>query len=301
MAKQEKISFLEFKNRFNSEEACREYLYNMRWPEGFVCPKCGHKTCYTITTRHLYECTACHYQASVTVGTVMERTHLPLEKWFWGMYFVGIDKRGYSATQLARELELSYGTAWHMVHRIRKAMKDRDMQYTLSGIIEMDDAYFGAAKKGSKRGRGTQKAKVMIGVSLDDKGHPQYLKMDVVADMKKETVVQFAQDHIQDGSSISSDAYSSYAVLQQEGYTLSAKVFNPDLDAEHLKWLHRIISNAKALIAGTFHGLGKKHMQRYMDEYCYRFNRRHFQGEIFGRILCSCLASGPITYAELTR
>lgn len=230
----------------------------------------------------------------------MERIHLPLEKWFWGIYFVGIDKRGYSAMQLARELAISYSSAWHMLHRIRKAMKERDSRYLLSGIVELDDAYFGAPKKGGKRGRGTEKAKVMIGVSINEEGHPQYLKMEVVADLKEDTVMQFAQKHVKDGSTISSDAYRSYAGLQKR-YVLKAKVFDPDRDAEHLKWLHTIISNAKAFIDGTFHGLGQKHMQNYLDEFCYRFNRRHFQDEIFSRILCSCLAAGPITLTELTR
>ena len=223
------------------------------------------------------KCTGCHYQTSVIVGTVMEKTHSPLEKWFWGIYFVAIDKRGCSAAQLAKELEISYTTAWYMLHRIRKAMKDRDEPYTLSGIVELDDAYFGAPRKGSKRGRGTEKAKVIIGLSISDKGHPQYLKMEVVDDLKEQTIAKFAQDHIDSGSTISSDAYRSYAGLQNAGYELESKVFNSEKDSEHLKWLHMIVSNAKAVIHGTFHGLGKKHMQSYLDEFCYRFNRRYFQ------------------------
>ena len=237
--------------------------------------KCGNRTCYVITTRNLYECTGCHYQASVIVGTVMEKTHLPLEKWFWGIYFVAIDKRGCSAAQLANELEISYTTAWYMLHRIRKAMKDRDEPYTLSGIVELDDAYFGAPKKGSKRGRGTEKAKVIIGLSISDKGHPQYLKMEVVDDLKEQTIAKFAQDHIDSGSTISSDAYRSYAGLQNAGYELEAKVFNPEKDSEHLKWLHMIVSNAKAVIHGTFHGLGKKHMPDLLPDSANDVNLAH--------------------------
>lgn len=300
MAKQDPISFMEFKRRFSSEEACRDYLYHMRWPDGFVCPKCGHTSCYVVTTRNLYQCTACNYQASVLVGTVMERSHLPLEKWFWGIYFIGIDKRGCSSMQLSRELEIAYSSAWYLTHRIRKAMADRDSNYQLAGLIELDDAYFGGPGTGGKRGRGTSKAKVMIGVSLDEAGKPQFLKMDVVNNLKGETIKAFANQHIQAGSSISSDALRSYTVLEED-YTLFAKAFDPQEDPEHLKWLHMAISNAKAFIDGTFHGLGPKHLQRYLDEFCYRFNRRFFHKQIFGRILSSCLATGPLTYAELTR
>ena len=291
---------MQFRQKFDSEEACRDHLFRMRWPHGFCCPKCGSLTHYEIPTRNLMECADCHYQASITVGTIMEKTHLSLEKWFWGIYFFGSDKRGCSATLLAKELGISYKSAWFMLHRIRKAMKDRDSQYLLDGLVEMDDAYFGAKKEGSKRGRGTDKAKVIVGLSINDQGHPQYLKMEVVHDLKRQTLADFANDHIASGSTISSDAYRSYLNLQNEGYQLEAKVFNPKADSEHLKWLHTIISNAKAFIEGTFHGLDKKYLQSYLDEFCYRFNRRFFLSELFNRILVSCISSPKISFTELT-
>ena len=300
MAKQEALSFMEFKNKFNSEDACREHLFKMRWPDGFKCSKCGNETYYFISTRNHYECTTCHYQASVTVGTVMEKTHIKLEKWFWAIYFVGRDKRGCSAMMLSKELEISYKGAWFMLHRIRKAMKDRDSQYILTGVVELDDAYFGSPDEGGKRGRGTSKAKVMVGLSLNDEGHPQFLKMQVVNDLKKETIAEFTHSNVQTGSTISSDAYSSYQKLQTEGYKLEAKVFNPTEDEQHLKWLHTIVSNAKSFVAGTFHGLEQKHLQRYLDEFSYRFNRRFFERELFNRIINSCITSQKIKYTELT-
>lgn len=201
---------------------------------------------------------------------------------------------------LAKELEISYKAAWFMLHRIRKAMQDRDSQYLLAGVVELDDAYFGAPDEGGKRGRGTSKAKVMVGLSLDDKGHPQYLKMQVVNDLKKETIAEFANTNVQAGSTISSDAYRSYIHLKKEGFKLNSKVFNPKEDEEQLKWLHTIISNAKAFIAGTFHGLDQKHLQRYLHEFCYRFNRRFFADELFNRILNSCVSSQKIKFTELT-
>lgn len=300
MAKQEALSFMEFKSRFNSEDACRQHLFKMRWPDGFRCPKCGNETYYVISTRNRYECTSCHYQASVTVGTVMEKTHIKLEKWFWAIYFVGRDKRGCSAMMLSKELEISYKAAWFMLHRIRKAMMDRDSKYLLAGVVELDDAYFGAPEEEGKRGRGTSKAKVIVGLSLNDEGHPQFLKMKVVNDLKKQTIAEFAHSNIESGSTISSDAYRSYRNLQKEGYNLEFKVFNPKEDPEHLNWLHTIVSNAKAFVTGTFHGLDEKHLQRYLDEFCYRFNRRFFVSELFNRIVNCCIASQKIKYTELT-
>ncbi len=139
-----------------------------------------------------------------------------------------------------------------------------------------------------------------MGLSINEKGHPQFLKMDVVDNMKGQTIVDFANAHIAEGSTISSDAYRSYRKLQKAGYHHEAKVFNPKEDSEHLKWLHTIIGNTKSFINGTFHGLGQKHLQSYLDEFCYRFNRRSFSGELFNRLLSSCLLSHKLSYTELT-
>jgi transposase-like protein len=300
MSKQESISFFEFKEIFNNEDRCRDHLFKLRWPNGFECQKCGSKSYYSITTRDVYECCDCHYQASVTAGTVMEGTHLSLEKWFWGIYFVSTDKRGHSATALQRKLGIGYKAAWYMRKRIRTAMMSRDWEYMLSGIVELDDTFFGSADEGGKRGRGTNKAKVIVGLSIDGKGRPQYAKMEVVNDFTQDTISAFAQANIEADSTISSDAYSSYRQLKNEGYRHEYKVFNPKTDTEHLKWLHTIVSNAKAFINGTFHGLDRKHLQLYLAEFCYRFNRRFNPAELFNRLLVYCLSSEKTNYTELT-
>jgi len=191
MAKQETIGFMDFIKKFNTEEACREHLFKIRWKDGFICPKCGHDKYYKVSTRNLYECTSCHYQASVTAGTVMEKTRIKLQIWFWAIYLVGRDKRGLSATMLSRELGVSYKSSWFMLHRVRKAMADRDSGYNLNGIVELDDAYFGSSREGGKRGRGTTKSKVVVGLSLSSEGRPQYLKMKIVDNLKKETSIPF--------------------------------------------------------------------------------------------------------------
>lgn len=303
MAKQKPVSLITFQNHFNTEEACHEHLFNMKWPNGYKCPKCGNNQVYITKTRKhpLYECNDCRHQTTVLVSTIFEKTRTDLRKWFWAIYLVAHDKRGVSANSLSEKIEVCYQTAWLMLHKIRNAMGERDTDYLLSGIVELDDSFFGTPTQGGKRGRGTEKAKVVIGVSLSNKGNPQYIKMEVVSDLKGTTLVDFAQRNIKEGSTISSDMYRSYNALAKENYQHNAKRFAPKENPDHLNWLHTIVSNVKALIGGTFHGLDSKHLQTYLNEISYRFNRRKFKNELFNRVLNCCALTKTITYSELTR
>ena len=301
MAKQAAINLIQFQQVFNTDEACHRHLFEMKWPEGFKCPKCGHDRAYEIKTRHLplYECTQCKHQTTVTVGTIFEKTRTILRIWFWAIFLVANDKRGVSASFLSEELGISYSTTWTMLHKIRRAMENRDTQYALAGIVELDDAFFGAPTEGGKRGRGTEQTKVLVGLSLNRNGHPQYMKMEVISDVKGKTIVDFANRTIIEGSTINSDKYSSYNALVKEGYKHQAKEYNSKENPDFLKWIHTIISNAKAFIGGTFHGLAPKHLQSYLNEFCYRFNRRKFKGEKFNRLVNCCVFCKTITYPEL--
>jgi transposase-like protein len=200
--------------------------------------------------------------------------------------------------QLSRVLNLPYNTAWFLLHRIRNAMAERDNRYLLKGIVELDDTYLGKSKKGGKRGRGTTKNKVVVAISKGEDGKPRYVKMQVVADLKGKTIAKFAKSNIADGSTVQTDAYHSYRKPLAEKYQHEYRVF--DADADMLKWLHIIVSNAKAFVSGTFHGLGKKHLQSYLDEYCYRFNRRGMGSMIFDRLLLAVTQSAPLRFAVLT-
>ncbi|MBP2662056.1 MAG: hypothetical protein H6Q71_4 [Firmicutes bacterium] len=131
MAKAEHLSLFEFQRKFTNEATCEEYMFHKRWPEGFVCPKCGHREYYYIKTRKHYECKRCSYQASLTAGTVMHKSKLPLQTWFWAIYLVVHDKRGRSALSLAGLFQLNYRTTWRLLHKIRHAMKERDANYKL--------------------------------------------------------------------------------------------------------------------------------------------------------------------------
>lgn len=292
------VRFEDVQARFDTEDACRKFLFQQRWPIGFECPKCGCKESYTIEKRHKYQCKNCRHQSSVTAGTVMDRSHLSLITWVWAIYLVARDKRGYSAMQLSRVLSLPYNTAWFLLHRIRHAMAERDSRYTLAGIVELDDTYFGGAKKGSKRGRGTTKAKVIVAVSKDVDGKPKYAKMQVVEDLTSPTIGKFARANIEAGALVQTDAYSGYRKPLAAKYLHEYHVFDPDTDM--LKWLHTIIANSKSFAQGTFHGLGRKHLQSYLDEFCYRFNRRQMGGDIFDKLLSAVTQSSTLRFADLT-
>ncbi len=299
--KYDDMNLIQFQKQFSSEKACEEYLYKLKWPNGYRCEKCGHTHSYVTSTRklNLHECVSCGYQSTVTVGTIFEKTRTELNKWFLAIYLVSNDKRGISSSMLKGEIEVTYKTAWLMIHKIRHAMGKRDSLYNLSGIIELDDAYFGAPTEGGKRGRGTEQSIVLVGLSLNKQGIPQYLKMEVIQDIKGSTLNNFAKRVIEPKSVIHCDGFPSYLKLKEEGYQLEMINFDTEKNPDHLHWLHTIISNAKAFIGGTFHGLDPKHLQAYLNEFCYRFNRRKFKRTMFSRLINCCIQTPTITFTEL--
>ena len=147
---QKEMNLKEFMDRFQTEEDCREHFFRIKWPDGFKCPKCGHEKYSFIKYRNLYQCLQCGHQASLTAGTIMHKSHMGLREWFLAIHLFTHDKRGISAMQLCRNLGTSYQTAWTMLQKLREAMGSRDEEYILRGIVEMDDAFFGAPTKGGK-------------------------------------------------------------------------------------------------------------------------------------------------------
>lgn len=277
MARAESITFQEFRTRYNTEYTCRAELFRLRYPNGFVCPKCGCTEYYPVRGRNTFQCRACRHQTSITAGTVMHRTHLPLTVWFWAIYLCATDKRGISAVQLSRTLGICYESAWYLLLRIRAAMGQRDEKYVLSGIVEMDDGYVGGASHSGKRGRGTDKAKIVVALSKTENGAALFTRMQVVEDVTGGTLQQVIDKTIAPGAKIECDGYRSYRNLS--GVTLDAKKY----ETGYLHWLHKAISNLKAFLLGTYHGRCTQ-LQAYLDEFCFRFNRRKTEDQIFIRL-----------------
>ena len=296
------MTIQEFQERFGTEEACREYLYQQRWANGFVCPKCGHTEHFNINARGgKLQCKACNHQTTVTAGTIFEKTRTPLTKWFTAIYLVSEDKRGISALSLKTKIGVAYQTAWSMLHKIRFAMGERDEKYMLNGIVEMDEGFFGGTAEGSKRGRGTEKTAVLVSVSLADSGKPKFARMQVLNAVNGSTVNAFSKKCIVSGSEIKTDGLNIYNGLEKEGFKHTTILFDEKNRPEHLHWTHIMISNAKAFVQGTFHGLDAKHLQRYLDEFCYRLNRRYLAQNLFLHLANACALAPPKPYYALIR
>ena len=286
------LGFIAFTEKYSNEEICREALFKARWPQGFECPECGRKSYILLKSRNRVQCNYCKHQTSPTVDTIMHKTRLPIKKWFWAIYLVAQDKRGISAMALCKQLGVTYKTAWYLLHRIREAMGKRDEHYLLAGIIEFDDSYFGGPTRGGKRGRGTKKSKALVAVSKDKAGKPKYLKMKVVPNLRGNIIGSFAKRNIVEDSTIQTDAARNYRKPFSEKWLHKYRLSSAD--PEMLAWLHTIISNVKAFINGTMHGLGSKYLQRYFDEACYRFNRRKHEKNLFHHLLVAVTSCGKL-------
>ena len=298
------MNLLSWTQKFGTDEACRQYLLNQRWPQGFVCPQpdCGGREYWKIQrsdrTDVLYECTQCHHQVSLTAGTLFHRTKVALPVWFLAIYRVAVDKGGVSAVELARELGVSYPTAWLMHHKIQRAMGDRNGRYQLGGLVELDDAYFGGVSHGpGKRGRGTDQDPVVVGVSLTDHGHPQYVFLEAVESLQKEPVLEVLQRRVDLYGVWRSDGADIYAAGAQAHQADHRVTLSRDPEApEVFHWVNTVISLAKTFIDGTYHGRGRARRPLYLEEFMYRFNRRFFGTRIADRLLAACVATVPHPY-----
>lgn len=298
--KQEPMSLIEFQKRFTTEESCQEHLFRMRWPDGYKCPRCGHNQAYFHSARHLYHCKSCGYRVSLTAGTIFHKTRTPLRKWFWMIFLMGRQKSGISMLSLQGMLEIqSYRTVWVMGHKIRKAMADRDAPYKLAGLIEMDDAYFGAPRSG-KRGRGAEgKAKVVVAVESrgDKAGFATMCRVDKVS---RDEIDQKVRAHLDQGCVVRTDGWRAYAVLDSAQSKHEPVIVGSGKNAiKVLPWVHTLIGNIKGNIRGVYHGVSSKHLNLYLPEFCYRFNRRFWESQMFDRLLTACLNTTTITFREL--
>jgi transposase-like protein len=299
--KYENMDFFQFQKRFSREDFCWKHLVKLRWPDGFVCPRCGHDKAGFHSKRKLHQCKGCRYQASATAGTIFHKTKIPLRKWFWFIFLMSSQKTGVSIQGLQRLLGIkSYKTAWSMAHKVRKAMADRDASYQLANLVEMDDSYFGPPGRG-QRGRGA-KSKVPVVVAVENRGKkPGFAAMRVVDNLKSAHIAHFAQTKIKEQQTVRTDGYVSYYCLSGCGYELDMRIVGNGPNAsKELPWVHTLVANAKSMLRGAHHGVSHKYLQRYLDEFCYRFNRRYWPSQLFNRLLKAALVTPAVTYAELS-
>lgn len=319
-------TLLDFQRMFPDEKACAAYLEDLRWPDGFACPACGEKgEPYRIRTRPtLIECRSCRHQASLTAGTVMHGTHTPLQVWFWATYLVTSQTPGMSAIQFQRQLGIGrYETAFQILHKLRAAMvrPDRDR---IGGeyAVEVDEAYVGGETHGE--GRGVHNMEIVVGAVEVCAGDPVTLREKRERQRKKGRPVRgetyagrlrlrqvpnrgglalttFVQESVEPGTLVVTDGWQRYEPLERLGYDHQKAVIGGDQEITEaaLPMIHLVFSNLKAWLLGTHHGVSPQHLQAYLNEFVFRFNRRFYPMGMFNSALgIAARTQGP-TYAAL--
>ena len=319
----------EFQQRFPNDSACRRYLEALRWPDGFVCPSCGVQgEPYRFPTRTavVLRCRACKKNASLTAGTVMQSTHMPLSTWFWGAYLMTTQTPGQSAVQFQRQLGLScYETAFAMLHKLRSGMV-RPERDRIGGeyAVEADETLIGGPTHGF--GKGVHRMTTVIGAvevrprkngegrtasrhAHHEGGKPLKklvyagrLRLRVIENRSAETCTGFITDNVAAGTKIRTDANPSYSTLTSLGYLHDPLTLkgDPEKAEAHLPMIHLLFSNLKAWIIGTHHGrIESHHLQGYLNEFVFRFNRRFYPMTGFNSALGLAARTVPPTYEEL--
>jgi transposase-like protein len=293
----------ELEERFTTEAACEQYLVRLRWPGGFVCPRCQSRGAWT-SRRGLLICQACQYQASVTAGTIFQDTRKPLRLWFRAIWHITSQKNGASALGLQRELGLgSYVTAWSWMHKLRRAMV-RPGRDRLSGRIEVDETYVGGVAEG-KRGRGAESKALVVIAAQADGGKIGRIRLARVPDAAAASLEPFVAQAIEPGSQVITDGWNGYGGLGVQGYHHEVKVLHgqgKDAATQLLPRVHLVASLLKRWLLGTHQGaVHPSHLDYYLDEFTFRFNRRNsrFRGKLFYRLLQQAVEIEPAPYREL--
>jgi ISXO2-like transposase domain/Transposase zinc-ribbon domain len=296
-------SLAAFMRRFPDDRACAKYLFRKRWPSGFVCPACGGVKGWELACkRFTWECGACGRQTSVTAGTVMHRSKIPLRSWFLAAHLIATHSNGISALQMQAQLGLgSYKTAWLLGHKLRRAMVDPNRE-PLAGVVEVDEASIPFRTKDDppEGGRGRShvgKLLVAGAVEMTEDGRAGRCRLAQIEDCSAETLTGFIGSHIGCGAKVVSDGWSGYQGLKQ--HTHEAKIVGTMAAHVLLPWIHRVFSNLKRWGTGVYHGLREAHLDRYLDEFVFRWNRRRHTRVAFDSLLGIATALPHASYRDL--
>lgn len=290
-------TFEEFLEWFSSEDDCAKYLEWIRWPEGFACPECGETKVWR-TDRELLHCQKCHRQSSVTAGTVFQDSRKPLRLWFHVMWLMMAQKTGLSAKSLCDTYGFgSYQTAWGWLLKLRGIMIRRGRE-RLTGRVEMDEVYLGGQKEGS-RGRGAGgKTLILVAVQGNAKKRLGRVRFRCVKAIDRDSVELFVRDYVEPGTTVVTDGLPVYGNLKAEGFDHRPHVLATGGEAalQQLDHVHLVVSLLKRWLIGTHHGaVMASHLQTYLDEFSFRFNRRLSQhrGNLFYRLMQQAVITSP--------
>ncbi len=292
----------EFEAWFSTEEACRDYLFQLRWPDGFRCPRCGRDKAWPVGET-LFQCSECDYKASVTAGTIFHRTRKPLTLWFRAIWWVTSQKNGASAAGMQRILGLgSYATAWTWLHKLRRAMV-RPGRDRLSGRVEADETYIGGEEEGLPGRKIESKALVVIAAEEDGRAIGR-IRMKRIHDASAGSLERFIEESVEPGSVVHSDGWKGYEGLRKKGYVHEVTVLKKSREpaSELLPRVHRAASLLKRWLMGAHQGaVSNEHLDYYLDEFTFRFNRRtsRHRGMLFYRLLQQAVATDAIPYKDM--
>ena len=299
------MNILKFADLFTANFSCKQHLKEEREKEGIVCKKCNCTKHYWLKAKWMWQCSGCNFRTSLRSGTIMESSKLPIRKWYLAMAFMSFSKKGISAKELQRQLSHKYyEPIWFMMHKLRKAMGQRDSRYNLTGMLEFDEGYFEKAtsdkdKRGLKRGKGSQKqqnvAVIAESTPLEDVDsgkkdkHVRYFKMNVLDSHKAKDIDKTIQENINKESVIFSDKSNSYINMVDYVEVHLMEKSGKDTTNTTLKWVHIAIANAKRTLLGIYHRINGEYLQAYLDEFCYKLNRRYFGQRLFDRLVIASI------------
>jgi len=294
----------EFESRFSTEAACREYLFKLRWPRGFVCCRCGSKKAWRAKNGKII-CSGCKYGTTVTAGTIFQDSHQSLRNWFRAIWWVTNEKTGISALSLKRLLGLgSYRTAWAILHKLRTAMV-RPGREQLSKRVEVDDAYVGGQEEGIRGRHLGKKALIVVAAEEDGKGIGR-IRIGHVADASSKSLHGFIEQSIEPGSFVHTDDWTGYQGLKAKEYKHKVTPVSKSKRPAHqlMPRVHRVVSLLKRWLMGTHQGaVSHEHLQGYLNEFTFRFNRRTstLRGKLFFRLVQQSVAVEPVTYETMIK
>jgi transposase-like protein len=293
-------TLMELEQRFSSEEACRAYLRQRRWPGGFTCPRCGGKDAWPMKAGR-WLCRECRMQVSVLAGTIFQDTHLPLTTWFRAMWHMTSQKNGVSALGLQRVLGLgSYKTAWSVLHKLRRAMvrPDRDR---LSGTVEVDETYWGGEEEGAVGRQTVEKALIMVAAEIDGRNIGR-IRLRRVLDLQQTTLHGFIAEMVESGSTVRTDGLMAYQNMTGYAHDRRVQQTQPANRPHLLPRVHRVISLLKRWLLGTHQGaIAHAHLDDYLNEFTFRFNRRTStsRGKLFYRLVEQAVLVDPAPFRKI--
>lgn len=292
------LSLKQFIRKFSTDEACLEAIFQARWPRGFVCPRCQHNGGFRLSGRRTIQCASCRRQTSITSQTIFHGSHIQLVDWFLAIYLVSQDKGGVSATRLASQLDMHYPTAWYLLQRLRFAMSTREENLTLAGYIELDEAFFGGKRRNSRTRKGPKKPtekKMQVFVMVESEGKQAgNLVMQVIKDGTYGTLKEIVAKKVDadpPGHQFRGDGWQAHECVMTCGHHIEMGHIPNHMQDSELPCLSLATAHAKRFLLGTFHQFCKRHLQRYLDEFCYRWNRRHLEGQLASHLLSACALS----------